>query len=1162
MQSTIIDNSSPSLKMSHILKEGIKDHKYNQIRIATGYWDIPGTALLVSDLDAFLEREGTKLKILIGKDPLVYANLLKNPKYKSDKYPGDYIRTDISELDLKEEYIHVAELLIRYGEAGKIEIRRYDEKKEGKEVFLHSKCYIFSGKDDSFGIIGSSNLTKKGLEDNAELNYLESDSAIITAEIKEGSAKKGHEQWFEEKWALGTEWTKEFLEQILKPSPIAPKMLVTPASLPEEELILTPRDLYYKYLLHHLGNVVSREAHSELKSFLPETFTPITYQLDAVLQCFYIMKRHGGFMLADVVGLGKTVVGSLIIKKFLVEATTLARKDSVLVVCPPSVLKAWKETLQKFLTKDEMGSKVAIVSSGKLITLEDSDEREETEVDDGTMEETKKRDYGLVLVDESHNFRNRQSQRSSALDSLIGEVELETGCQPFVGLLSATPMNNKPEDLKQQILLFQRDGNRSTLSHIKDGRFISFMNEKQKEFSRHNHSNAEEDKKIIREISDEIRAKVLDDLVVRRTRTDIKKGYPEDAAKLRFPKIEPPHPLHYKMDDELIKLFADTVQAIIGEKLKEEAEENDEISSYEPISDQPSLGFYRWAAIMYFKDPEITKKYEQKNQTVAGISAQLANMYRIMLIKRLESSFEAFKESLRRVKTSTENMIEMLERGKVYILPDYDLGAIVRKHGSLQGAIPELDAKVAKKKDDKNVVYDADAFKDEYRELLKKDLDIVSRLVERWEMQKEDPKFEAFKELAWTKLFDDKINNPHGYDDKKLVIFTEALPTVERLEDWFKKQYNSKGKKEYRALAVKADNRKELEADIRANFDANLPDSEQAHDYNVLITTEVLAEGVNLHRANVLLNYDTPWNATRLMQRIGRINRIGSKEDAIHVFNFFPSKEGNDQILLLQLAHSKLQAFHNMFGEDSQILSDDELLPDSAHLGNLIDGDDSPLIGHITALREFEKDEPERYRRLAELPFFGLGGRLSGEGIVPMAALRTEGKSFVDFAASPTAKYGWQPIPALEAMDRLQGYASLSYAVPLTEEDAEAAVKSIRPALTAFEDGFRTAAGQSPAVRKGLTILHNCLKPLISDPADEMQGLFKLLRQKVEAENSFIIRKLETIAGDFPNFTGSYDGRKEELRERFKKDFRGLLALPSDPKDKPRLAYVLLKSNS
>ena len=131
-----------------ILTEGI-----DKIQIATGYWDIPGMTLVLNELTSFLEREGTSLELLIGKDPYVYTSMLKNPKYKDATYPYDFIRTDIHDLEIKEEYEDVIKLLLKYGESGKIQIRIYIKNSKGGDEFLHSKCYIFTGASHSFGIM-------------------------------------------------------------------------------------------------------------------------------------------------------------------------------------------------------------------------------------------------------------------------------------------------------------------------------------------------------------------------------------------------------------------------------------------------------------------------------------------------------------------------------------------------------------------------------------------------------------------------------------------------------------------------------------------------------------------------------------------------------------------------------------------------------------------------------------------------------------------------------------------------------------------------------------------------------------------------------------------------------------------------------------------------
>lgn len=196
---------------------------------------------------------------------------------------------------------------------------------------------------------------------------------------------------------------------------------------------------------------------------------------------------------------------------------------------------------------------------------------------------------------------------------------------------------------------------------------------------------------------------------------------------------------------------------------------------------------------------------------------------------------------------------------------------------------------------------------------------------------------------------------------QKLVVFSEAINTV----DTIKRVAEAKG---YRVLKVTADNRDELEQVIRENFDANYgknASEEQKNDFDIIVTTEVLSEGVNLHRANTILNYDTPWNSTKLMQRIGRVNRIGSTQDKVYVYNFKPSAEGDAEIQLVQKAYTKLQSFHTLFGEDSKVYTADEELS-HYDLNTVVNGEESPLEKYIYELKQYKEAHPERYEYLLQ----------------------------------------------------------------------------------------------------------------------------------------------------------------------------------------------------
>ena len=986
--------------MCQTLKECISKDGIQTIRIATGYWDMKGMALVYDELKTFLDKEGTQLQLLIGKDPYVYASQLKNPIFKDYKYPNDYVKRHISELKFVEEDEKLARLLLDYcdGEDAKFQIRLYNRNAEDESQFLHSKCYIFTGKDRydwSLGIVGSSNFTERGLQGNAELNYLETDRRIINWKEEDGLGK-GHIQWFKEKWESAEKWNKEFLEQILRKSAIAQHIKEKEEELQPQSQELTPYEVYIKYLQEQLGDIADPKSSGILKSYLPEDYSSLSYQMDAVQQCFYIMKQHGGFILGDVVGLGKTVVGLLIIKKFLAEAPTLNRERKVLIVTPPAIKKAWVKTIEDFDkdATDKVADCVRFITTGSLGKLIDEAEDAEEESDGDEFDGDIGYDnYGLVIIDESHNFRNNETQKYRDLDTLIGDILLRTGNAPYVGLLSATPQNNSPLDLKNQIYLFQREPNKSSLPNIPGGKLDSFMSRMVRDFELSRKDSSPEGKRMLNFVASEIRSKVLNDLVVRRTRTDIKIHYAEDSTNLKFPTVKGPYKLEYRLDAELCKLFSDTISAIVKE-------------DYMPFDPETNLGFYRYTAIAYFKSPEHKRLYEGRNISADRVSKQLSNIMRILLVKRLESSFAAFKTSLHNLLQYTQNMIDMMENDTVYICPDVDVNHVIEKAGSLKAAIPVLDASI-KKKGKNNKKFKASDFQDEYIDNLRQDLKLISHLCKRWDKNDYDPKMDSFK-ANLTKMFSESINNPSGFDKPRLVIFTEAIDTLDSLVRYI----NTTG---HKALKISAKNRDEMHDAIVENFDAN--SKVKNDDYDVLVTTEVLAEGVNLHRANVILNYDTPWNATRLMQRIGRVNRIGSKEEFVHVFNFYPTTESNEQIRLVEIAYAKLQAFHTMFGEDNKVFSELEELSE-ADFNKLVEDEESPFGKYISDLKAFQKENPERYAFISELPLETLGGILKNEEDGPtVAVVVAQNRGMTNILCTPD---NVSVISPLECMEQLK----------------------------------------------------------------------------------------------------------------------------------------------
>lgn len=972
--STLIDNSTDTLKMVSVVGNLIDDPRCRLLRIATGYWDIPGTALLLANLQQFLQREGTKVQILIGSDPVVRAAQQRNPLYKGVHTQTDYIRCDLQNLEVKEAYVETVKLLKDFCLAdfdnSRIQIKMSVENAVGIQQFFHAKSYIFLGDNFAKGIVGSSNFTQKGLEGNSELNYLEWDNAKVSAVPNEYSKAKGHNFWFDEKWSIAEPWNKTFLEEVLHGSPVEQR--AEEEKKEAENAPLTPYELYIKLLNYKFGEIVDLNQQQLLESYLPNSYEILDYQLQAVRQCFAIMQEHGGFMLADVVGLGKTIVGTLIIKHFLTLPEDDGRERKVLVITPPAIMSAWKSTIEKFDedTTNKIEPLIDFVTTGSIGKLVDEEvDGEDDDEDTGSFStELDYKNYGLILIDESHKFRNSQTSMYKSLDNLIAQIGSTMGVYPFIGLLSATPQNNRPSDIQNQLYLFERNHSDCTLKKANGGNLENYFNDINHRYAaliaipkgadgrpieltpEERHRRHEE----LKSLSLSVRNCVLEDILVRRTRTDIIKYY--EGSGLTFPKISGPHMLEYKMEEGLAKLFAKTMDVIATQLWEENAGTS-------------CLHYYRYRAIEFLIDPQIKQLYKGGNIDPDRFSKQLARIMQMNLVKRIESSFTAFKTSLANLQQYTQNMIDMWEADTIFICPDININAELDKEkrfeqtgrlctfeecvADIRTKIVKLDEKGKNDKQRNRELHRSD-FRYEYISFLRQDIALITYLYNKWCAYSEDPKLECFKDNLRSVLFDAERN-----EAQKLVIFSEAVDTVDTINRAIKAVAPK-----LKVLSITAANRKDNEHVIRENFDANY-DGTWKDDYQVIVTTEVLAEGVNLHRANCILNYDTPWNSTRLMQRIGRVNRIGSKAPYVYVYNFMPSAQGDEQIQLVQKAHTKLQAFHTLFGEDSQVFSDEE---EVAHydLNTQINGEESPMERCINELKAYKVANPERFQCIVE----------------------------------------------------------------------------------------------------------------------------------------------------------------------------------------------------
>jgi superfamily II DNA/RNA helicase len=679
---------------------------------------------------------------------------------------------------------------------------------------------------------------------------------------------------------------------------------------------VTPYELYIKMLIEYFGNRIGYDTESFYD--MPEGYRRIEYQIDAVEEGFEKLLRYDGFFLSDVVGLGKTVIAAMIAKRFSLENGR--EKTKILVVYPPAVEENWKATFNDFEIMN-----VRFVSNGSLKKVIDEDDFNYWNAEE----------YDLIIVDESHKFRNHETGMFKHLQDICKCPRINKGNIPGarkkVMLVSATPLNNSPEDLYHQILLFQDPRKPNNLDGIAN--LTSFFAPKISEYKRLK-AQPKLDVDAVKKLYEEIRNRVIKPLIIRRTRTDIEKieRYRKDIGE--FPKVQKPRKTEYVLNNEQALLFQVTVD-VLTERMT----------------------FNRYQAIAGLRDDIRNQHYEKAEL----VSKSLAFIMKTLLVKRLESSFYAFKNSLNRFKIANERMIEMFNNNKVFISPDLDINKFYDKGYSDE----EIEEEINKAQVDnpKNRVFSSDDFEPDFLPQLISDQKLLVQLCERWNKVDDDPKLDRFIELLDSELFDVEIN-----PGQKLVVFSESTDTVNYLADKINR---------YDVLSISAKNRRNMFTTIRENFDANF-DKKQKNDYNIILTTDVLAEGVNLHRSNVIINYDTPWNSTRLMQRIGRVNRIGSKFKNIYNYVFYPSAEGNVQINLIKTSLIKIQSFHTALGEDSQIYSPDEIIDldlDRLFEASIENEEVNKELIYLEEIRDFKKEKPKEFKRIEKINLRSRTGR-------------------------------------------------------------------------------------------------------------------------------------------------------------------------------------------
>lgn len=816
-----------------------------------------------------------KIRVLIGistdRETLERIHIAKaddqlemkfSHKEAKDKF-GDSVA---SEMDNSEDNPCVEEGVYKFIEwlrSGKLEIRAYPT------ANIHAKLYIMTfaegDRDRGRVITGSSNFTQAGLRENLEFNV----------ELKNPSDYDFALAKFNELWRDAVDVKDQYIEAIQ-----------TRTWLNDT---ITPQELYLKFLYEYFKDYLGRPDK------LPFLYTPgyvkrLAYQEEAVLNAQKILDEFGGVFISDVVGLGKTYIAAMLAQQF-------PKNELTLVVAPPVLVD-----------KDNPGSWPNVFREFRVLADFESL---------GQLDKILRRGikYDNIIIDEAHRFRT---------ESNITYEKLAQICRgKRVILVTATPYNNRPQDILSQIKLFQK-AKRSTIPNLPNlEAFFNALQKRLKPLDRQ--ADYSEYVKVVKENAKEIREKVLKYLMVRRTRAEIVRYFARDLEeqKLKFPDVADPEPIFYQFSEKEGRIFTHTID-LVANKFK----------------------YARYKPLLYYTGADQPDQLERQSQENMG------RFMKILLVKRLESSFYAFKNTIGRFITSYQRFLEELDKGFVYVSKEYRKIFELLENDDEAAVQRLIDEGKAEK-------YPAEEFKPKFKPDLEHDLAILLEVEKLWQNVSRDPKLLAFKEkLASTAIL----------KTQQLIIFTEFKETAQYLKQNLEAVYPGK------VLCYPGGSTADTRDKVIENFDAGARFPKD--DYRILVSTEVLSEGVNLHRSNVVINYDIPWNPTRMMQRVGRINRVDTGFDKIYSFNFFPTKQSNDQIKLKEAAEAKIHAFISLLGADARLLTEGEPIESHELFSRLIskktitgedDGEESELK-YLKVIKEVRDKHPDLFERIKRLP--------------------------------------------------------------------------------------------------------------------------------------------------------------------------------------------------
>lgn len=869
---SLIDNNEQSMRDALIRAMQHAD----RFDVVTGYFYLSGYEALIEYLTDI------KMRVLVGMEietdliPLINSESSKDPTLELDGFQTrihtkgslalrkNYLDAligfinDTNTFDDEEKFKRLVSFVNKI-EDGTLEIRKTLLKNHTKMYLVHNKDDHSAGGDSPGTIfVGSSNLTYSGLSGQGEMNKSDRNKVPFL----EGASK------FEALWSTansvevaGPNTKDAFIKEIRERS--------YAFRFPK------PFEMYMRVMSEYFAVQVDESILTPSK-ITNGSYWDLEYQLDGIRLGLDRIKKFSGVILADVAGLGKSIIASAIARNL---------DMNTVIICPPHMIPEWEDYKEDFGIR---GSK--IFSSGAIKDVFERYQNPSEPI--------------LMILDEAHRYRNEDTTDYQMLHQIS-----RSHADNKVLLLTATPFNNAPKDIFALVKLFQTPG-RSTIRTVEKlglrfrelvGRYSKLRRDMNKGLSK-----AEIDKEA-EEIALEQRL-LIEPVVIRRSRLDLKQvtRYRLDLErqKVEFARVVGPLLMEYDLGEQS-ELYVETLDKI--------------------TQDIATTGFRgaRYRTANYISDKDGFKKLFGEDVNLEDIRVaqdNLAGFMRRLLVTRFESSKEAFKKTLESMIETNQKIenwwtklgeVPIMKKGQLPDPQDYD------EDDELDGSMDdELSREIERlKKNSGLICVPVNLMDEKFHTDILHDISLLKGIHGQW--------FGSGRNFADPKtdhLISTIEKMQRENPDRKIVVFSMFADTVNYVGTELKRRGFEK------VLSYTASNSGRAERLIvKRNFDASLKSSEQLNDYDVLIATDALSEGFNLHRAGVIVNYDIPYNPTRVIQRIGRINRIDRRTfDEIIILNAFPTTIGESETRIKLISTLKIKLINQIVGSDHKTLTIDD----------------------------------------------------------------------------------------------------------------------------------------------------------------------------------------------------------------------------------------------